>query len=180
MGGNTLGYFGPPKPRTLKAIKAERDSIVERRASESLGGYAHNLRDSDALAGLEPRIQRELSKADQAQREAFEDQDQAHRKRLRSIADDAAEANRRSLRGRRYNPARVLAVREQADAADASAKKRVKAVKKSGKSSPGTSSAAASARQTTVSMDRPAPGICGKPTSSGAPCRNSSNCPVHR
>ena len=61
LGGNTLGYYGPPKPRTLKAIKAERDSIVERQASESLGGYAHNLRDSDALAGLEPRIQRELS-----------------------------------------------------------------------------------------------------------------------
>lgn len=180
LGGSTLGYYGPPKPRTLKAIKAERDTIVERQASESLGGYLHNLRDSDALAGLEPRIERELAKANQAQRETFEDQDQAHRRRLRSIADDAAEANRRSLRGRRYHLAKVSAVREQADAADASAKKRIKAAKKSTKSSPGTSSTAAPPQQNTVPMTGPNPGVCGKTTSSGTPCRNTSNCPVHR
>ncbi|GAA4925054.1 hypothetical protein [Nesterenkonia rhizosphaerae] len=187
LGGRTVGYQGPPKSRTLKSVKRERDAAVEAWASDHVRGYIQNLHNIDTRTALDARIEKMLPQATDADRDAYEAEDAAHRQRLLKLVESAElDRVKQAQHNRRFGFSRSVGermgrqrraeeeIRELITASEASARKRQKQHKKSKKSAESSRSSRVKARPAVKST-----GFCGKRTRSGAPCRNSSNCPVH-
>src|SRR5699024_6297715 len=109
-----FGYQGPPRRRTMKALKTELDTLVEQWVDHQLGGYA-NLRETEQETILETQIARRLNEANPEDFEVFETADAAHIERLQDKVEKAT-TPRYSSDGYRLNhpiPAETLkAVRE--------------------------------------------------------------------
>lgn len=99
------GYEGPPKQRTLKALRAERDALIEQKHQYRVQG-ADNLPDP-RIGDLKLLIDERMKSATEQERKDFAAQRVKHRDRLQAILDRALEDERRDRleRSRRgYRP----------------------------------------------------------------------------
>lgn len=173
MGKGTAGYYGPHRARTLKAIKAERDKLVESWTHYQIGGYANQI-DQQRLDMLDRQIQDCLPQATTQQRQDFETQDAQH---LQRIQDQMEKQQRRISDHVRYGvrpPAHSVTAVDELDQYLRQARK---AAKKRQKTNQQPKFPVRSPKRHNVTAQR---ATCGKPTRSGRPCRQPANCPVHR
>lgn len=193
FGKPTTGYHGPPKPRSLQAVKRERDALVETWASDHVGGYYTSIGVEELREALDQRIDRMLSRATEQERMTFEDQDSAHRTRLEHIvsaseqtrAEQAGGFRRLGLLSRKHGGEAVRrrsaedGLREEINASADAARKR-KNAHNSGKTEAARIASTGSPGVGNRARQETRVGACGRTTRSGKPCQNSSNCPAHR